>query len=631
MLKAMNAASKSSNRWLGPLVGLVWGAVWGLFVPLTPLVSLDLQSRDLLSRLAPRGAVPAEVVLVGIDARTGYVLPITYASLLDRLFKEAGAKVVVLSLPTNFSKPAGSDYYEPLREVVARYSARLVLESVPANGKVDVYSNLLPFDNSRLTYSVEPDQVVGVRQFLTDSDDIVRHTRTEQNLRRQDSGTFETFFSTDFLAARKFLGRSPRSVGLHERIHMFGPDRTFTEFALEQICPPQLALDDACAPVATPGLLDRLRGKIVLVGNVDDHQDATTLDTPFGTMDALDLHGHLVANLLTGRTERQLAPVLDILLTIGFGILSGWVLTVPRARVASLGLLALYALLTIGLALANPALLLPVVPPLAAFVFAGNTLFYLRRVQATQDRLATQEEELNRLRRAEREAVLNQAKKLLFRVATDIHDRPLQELKLVMDNLEALLIELPSQSSIAETVDRSLADLQNVGRSIRLELNDLRSVAEKLEITPALKNGLHAGLHAELDRLIDSGELRLTVERAIFPLVEPTADSRWLDQREDLYRFFKEAIANAMRHGQTGGATWLGVHLHQQDDGAELRIENDGPPLGIANHSGGYGTKIMNTIAGELMSGRWERVNRSDGGVRVRLFWQMPTARTATE
>jgi signal transduction histidine kinase len=605
-----------------------------VLVPLTPLVSLDLQSRDLLARLLPRGPAPDTVAIIGIDERIPYVLPETYASLTERLVVEAGARVVVLSLPRSFSKPVrlgtaescADDYYCPLKTVIARHSGRIVLEAVPANGQVDIFNTLIPFDERTLTYPVEPGELVGVRQFLADSDGIVRHTQTEQILRRSDNNALESFFSTDFLAARKYLGRSPRHLGPSERIRLFGSGHAFTEFGFEQICPPQLEENDRCAPLGDRPLLEKLRGRVVLVGSVDENLDATAVLTPFGDMDALDLHANLIAGLITGQRDRQLPTGLDIALVICFGLVCGWVLADRRARVAGIALLVGYLLLVFALAQSPLALLLPVVPPLATFVFTGNTLYYLRRVQAERERRAAQEAELDRLRRAEREAVLNQAKKLLFRVATDIHDRPLQEMKLVMDNLEELLLDLPSQSEAARTIDRALADLQVVGREIRLELNDLRSVATKLEITPSLKNGLHAGILAELERLVASGELRLVVEREIFPLIEPTADSRWLDAREDLFRFFKEAMTNVVRHAQANGATWVKVSLHQQGEQAALVVENDGPPLGEASVGGGYGTKVMNTIAGELPGGTWERVNREGSGVRVRLIWQMGAA-----
>ncbi|MBC8122503.1 MAG: CHASE2 domain-containing protein, partial [Gemmatimonadaceae bacterium] len=446
------------------------------------------------------------------------------------------------------------------------------------------------------------------------------------------------------LAVRKFLGRSVLPIYEQDRIHFFGPERTFTEYGIEDVCPPDPL--EGCGNLKDPSILERFTGKIVLVGIVDGYQDTPEESTPAGKMDALDLHANIIAGLLSGTVDRQLSLWIDGLVTVLVGVAGGWALNTRRAAWASGGVVLVYAAVVL-LALSSPhsPLILPVIPPLAAFACTALTLGGLAFTRQTRQRLKAQEEELNRLRRAEREAILNQAKKLLYRVATDIHDRPLQELKLVMDQLEQLLFELPEQASKAQIdkrLDQALVSLQNVGRSIRVELNDLRQVAAKLEITPALKNGLHAGLHSELNRLVENGELHLNIERAIKPLLEPSADSQWLDEREDLFRFFKEALNNAIRHGQARGGTRLRVELAQTGALARLVVENDGPatqlptgeqpatvltPEGAPDdHArGGYGTKVMNTIAGELLAGKWERVFMPDGGVRVVLLWQMST------
>ncbi|WP_187293907.1 CHASE2 domain-containing protein [Gloeobacter kilaueensis] len=624
---------RSNNRLLGALVGLGWGAFWGLIIPLTPLISLDRQSRDWLARFQVQSPVPKEVVILGIDGQIRghrppdfYLEPASYAALLKRLLTAAKAKVVLLTLPNSFSKLGNPDdqYDRPLHDAIARYDRQVVLEAVPFNNRqVDTFNNLLPYGDD-LQLKVPLDDLIGVRQFLVDPDNIVRRTQVAVNLNRLDGGGLQSFFSADFLAVRKFLGYSPHAPGANDRIHFFGPDRTFSEYPVELLCPPDPF--EGCGPLPDKTVLDRFRGKLVIVGHVDDHPEATTVETPFGSMDALDLHANIVGDLLTGQSDRTLPPPWDLLLVLGFGMVSGLCFTLKPARILVSGLLVAFALLVFVCLRSEPTLLLPVMPMLAAFVFAGNTLFYLRSRAATQARFLAQQEEINRLRRAEREAILNQTKKLLFRVATDIHDRPLQEMKLVMDKLEDLLLGLPGQSPEAQAIDEAILALQAVGRDIRIELNDLREVAAKLEITPALKDGLHAGLHAELDRLRDSGELKLAIERRIRPLIEPAADSRWLDAREDLFRFFKEALTNVIRHAQPHGAALLWVELGQSDSEAYLIVENDGPSPGTATTGGGYGTKVMNTIAGELTGGDWQRVARPEGGTRVLLRWQMPTS-----
>jgi two-component sensor histidine kinase len=86
-----------------------------------------------------------------------------------------------------------------------------------------------------------------------------------------------------------------------------------------------------------------------------------------------------------------------------------------------------------------------------------------------------------------------------------------------------------------------------------------------------------------------------------------------------------------IRHAQppNGTATQVTVHLSQEGHQCQLVIENDGSPsarthldpLDKKRKTGGYGTKLMTTIAAELPQGTWERVSLENGGMRVTLRW----------
>ena len=116
------------------------------------------------------------------------------------------------------------------------------------------------------------------------------------------------------------------------------------------------------------------------------------------------------------------------------------------------------------------------------------------------------------------------------------------------------------------------------------------------------------------------------------PLTEPTLNSLWLEAREDIYRFFKEAIHNVIHHAQPphGTATQVIVSLKQQDNQAILIIENDCAfldaktfePTAPQRQRGGYGTKLMDTIAAELPNGTIQRITPQEGGLRVELTWK---------
>jgi signal transduction histidine kinase len=91
----------------------------------------------------------------------------------------------------------------------------------------------------------------------------------------------------------------------------------------------------------------------------------------------------------------------------------------------------------------------------------------------------------------EQEAIISQARKLLHRTASNIHDGPLQELKLIMDDLELLKMNQPHLD-----IDPILDKLEDMGHHLRLHLNQTRTLA--LAITPELRSGLDVGIEKKL-------------------------------------------------------------------------------------------------------------------------------------
>jgi signal transduction histidine kinase len=225
----------------------------------------------------------------------------------------------------------------------------------------------------------------------------------------------------------------------------------------------------------------------------------------------------------------------------------------------------------------------------------------------------------------EQTAVIAQTRKWVQRLAADIHNGPLQELKVIMDRLELLQIQHPEQS-----IDPILDQLATLGTHLRQHLNRINEIA--LDITPELRNGLDKGIQSQLTELLESGELTLQVIQQLQPLTEPILNSLWLEAREDIYCFFKEAIHNVIHHAQPphGTATQVIVSLKEQDNQAILTIENDGTflapktfePTAQQRQRGGYGTKLMDTIAAELPDGKIQRISLREGGLRVQLTWK---------
>jgi signal transduction histidine kinase len=269
--------------------------------------------------------------------------------------------------------------------------------------------------------------------------------------------------------------------------------------------------------------------------------------------------------------------------------------------------------------------LLPI--PLILLTWGATVFSILIAIELSlQKKLINQQQcEIDRLQTVEQTAVISQARKLMHRLASDIHDGPLQELKLIMDRLEILQMESPQLP-----IDPILDQLSTLGTHLRQHLSDTRAIA--LTITPELRDGLAQGIQTRLTQLVQSGELTLHVIQHLHPLEEPTLNSLWLEAREDIYRFLNEAIHNVILHAQPphGTATQITVSLEQQNTLCTLTLENDGVPVDPAvfeptpkqRQRGGYGTKLMDTIAAELPEGSLERIPLEAGGLRVQLTWK---------
>lgn len=268
----------------------------------------------------------------------------------------------------------------------------------------------------------------------------------------------------------------------------------------------------------------------------------------------------------------------------------------------------------------------PIVLPLLILVVIGLLILFALRLNWQKNLINEQRCEIDRLHTIEQTAVISQTHKLLHRIASNIHDGSLQELKLVMDRLELLQMN-SSDVDLNPILDR----LEDLGNHLRQQLHQTRAIA--LEITPDLREGLDIGIAKKLQHLVNSGELTLHIIQYLQPLTEPQFNSMWLEAREDIYRFFTEAIANVIHHAQPpqGTATQVKVRLVQHDQLCTLSIENDGEILDKSileittqqRQRGGYGMKLMQAIASDLPKGAFERIALAKGGIRIQLTWHL--------
>ena len=633
--------------------GIFWGATWslGLAVLSNSIIFLELESaiqrRIWRSRVWQN--VAENIAIVGIDghleeqpANSEKSLPdfslerLNYAALTQRLLEDAGARTVVLNLPGTFVVPqslGNEDLDAPLRRALEAYADRLVVATRTSESfgleEIPIYNHFLPVDIVSLRYIVPPESVQGFVQFATDRTGVLRELQMTGKLSRRDSQRQQEFQSLERLALFKAdLGQNLPTKPIHYKPL---PAGALPIVPIEQICLPQTIA--SCLGEVSEEALMPLRDKIVLVGFVEGSSEYHPVRLPDGReVSAVEFQGLAISSLLKGEvfdvvpwSWRTGALVLaglgsGVVVTLGLNLRSDG----KRLLLTLWGRSALVILITAvycGGSIASLWLghwLWPIAVP--AVAAGGTTLCAILSVILihNRDRLLAQQRELERMRQEEQEAVTYQARKLLYRVATDIHDRELQELKLVMDEVELLQLDNPKLN-----VDGILTHLQDLGVGIRRQLNDARTLASKFGISPDLKGGLHTGIANHIQQLVREEKLTLDLQVDLPPLQEPQT-SEWFDAREDIYRFAREAIANVIHHVHPprGSGTYVEVTLTQEGRRCTFRVENDGIEL-LPAKKGGYGTKAMNTIAQQLPDGEWERVHTPDDLTIVTLTWSM--------
>jgi signal transduction histidine kinase len=669
-LLAPLVASRGEVGW-----ALAWGLGWAALLNLSAqhplLVRLESDAQEWLYALRGPQQPSPEVAIVGIDGRlegqgeSGESKPhphvdfllerSNYAALTLRLLEEAEARVVVLNLPSSFVVPqtlGDEDLDAPLRQVVQRYPDRVVLATRSSESfgrpEITIYNHFLPFSSLRLEYLVAPEHVQGVVQHRLDGAGILRQAQLRGLYLRRDSQKEQMFASVEALAFAKYdperASRWLRERGFRPvQFNPLGARHSIPILPVEQVCPPlQLNLGQTCGahegiPPLKPEVARQLQDKIVLVGFVGGYPETFPVRTADGSqIAAVELQAQILSSLLTGQVYRSLPAELAAGVVFLLGVATGLLLVRYRSssrenrwkQARSLLLPLLGLAVYEGWAVAQFLLgrwIWPLTLPALAVGLTGVSLLLTLVILENHQRLLAQQQELERLRRAEQEAAIDQARKLLYRVATDIHDRELQELKVVMDELESLQWQQQQGRAPDPAIyDRLLEQLEQIGRGIRAQLNDVRTLATKLHISPSLREGLHRGIDTYLDELIQTGSLTLPVERHLQPLAEPNT-SEWFDQREDILRFLREAIGNVIAHVQPpkGNASFVKVSLVQRDRLCCLSIINDGIEY-APTPGGGYGSKAMNTIARYLPKGSWHRTQTPEGYTHVELHWEMP-------
>jgi len=191
------------------------------------------------------------------------------------------------------------------------------------------------------------------------------------------------------------------------------------------------------------------------------------------------------------------------------------------------------------------------------------------------------------------------------RIATEIHDDPVQAMTAVGMRLESLRRRLNGPGE-AEALDEVAGTVQETVARLRRLLFELRP--------PGLdRERLAAALKTQLERLRDETGVR-------FELDDQMLQEQPLESRTVLYRIAQEALANVRKHSE---ATTIHVTLADREEGALLRIRDDGIGFDLdtvdEERSGHLGLVSMRERA--EMAGGWFRVAGSEGRGAIVEAW----------
>lgn len=598
--------------------------------------------------------------ITGNEPNRGIYGPDDYADLITYLLDEAQASAIVFNPPAWWEWSQQNTYeYEQFTSAVQEYENRLVIvaSTSPLRDQtkqiIELDNRLVPISSSDFSPLVELKKIYGFFELVpSQTSDISNLAATRRFYPRRSflrSDNFESIdlYNAAYLAYKK-SGGSPLAWFDDWQLLLRIEDLEDVSYGLtEFLCSteePQFA--DGCSP---SNLSIKPTGRVVFIGWSDPQNpiESKFMPSALGDLAASEIQALQFLNFYSQELY-QLVPVICRIAIVSVGglliggIVSGRFLRLRNANRRQIlwallsvpELFAMYVVL-IGAAMVS-GYVLPIVTPLAAWsitALAMGTIQLVQRqkqlLQAKEIQVRAEQQQLHMAQQqtATQEAIIRQVGKRLHRLASDIHNQPLQQLRLGMDRLELLALKQVATADIESSLEK--LDLANQG--IRHTLAELRGFARKVNlksVTPELSQGLEHGIRRYVSKLEENATLQLLCEFRLESLVEDNSNVTWLDMREDIFRCFQEAVANVARHAQPphGSATRLTIGLVCQEGRCDLSVANDGSfdEDAIATSHYGHGSRLMKTLMSDLPGGSWERVLTTDGGVTVRLSWQHP-------
>lgn len=188
------------------------------------------------------------------------------------------------------------------------------------------------------------------------------------------------------------------------------------------------------------------------------------------------------------------------------------------------------------------------------------------------------------------------------RIASEIHDEPLQVLSTISTRLQGL------RQAQEDPALRS--EIGGIQETLTAAIEHLRGLTFELARGPREEFGLLAELRAMLERAAEDGDLEARLSERV--IEEPPFETA-----SAAYRILQEALANIQKHAR---ATRVDVAV-ESDDGLFVRIEDDGvgfEPEGVVPSPSHMGIAMMRQRA--MAAGGWLLVESEAGkGTAIEL------------
>jgi len=181
------------------------------------------------------------------------------------------------------------------------------------------------------------------------------------------------------------------------------------------------------------------------------------------------------------------------------------------------------------------------------------------------------------------------------RIASEIHDEPLQVLSTISTRLQRLRL-----GQEEPTLRYEIAQIEE---TLSAAIERLRGLTFELAAAPREEPGLVAEMRAMLERAAEESDLEARLSERV--VREPS-----LDNAIAAYRILQEALANIQKHAR---ANRVDIAVEAERD-LYVRVEDDGvgfEPEGVVPSPSHMGTAIMRQRA--MAAGGWLRVESEPG------------------